>query len=484
MMTHLVTRHLLLVTRYPLLVTRHALRVTQHSLLYSVAFLLTGVVMSILMSGCIEDNGISAPQIIDVNLSGEWPLIYRMDIILDKPAEIILRYGRDLPNELETRSEESATNHSLIISQLVSNATYSYLIEAGEVVMYGDFTTGSLPEDLAAVEFRTTGSSTHPLVLVKLFQPDGFNGYAVINSDGDVVWYYRTEGRSSGATRRTNGNFVFIDSDRGLVEVTPTGIVLSLLPQDPTGRDLHHDVISGPPGEILFLARDPHTVDDELIAGEAIWEWIPETNVTRKLWSSFDHLSPVDDWGPRSQNSDWLHANSLSLGPRGNVLVSLHYLNQVISIAPDFQSLEWRLGGLNATIHVNDDDMFTGQHTAAETAPGNVLIFDNGFEREEAYSRAVEFRLTGDRAEKVWEFRPSRDNWSRIISSARRLDNGNTFVTFGVSEGLVNSSGPIEAYEVTRSGDIVWHMEAEGSISSMYRATPIETLAGERSILK
>jgi hypothetical protein len=445
---------------------------------------LLAIILAFLFSGCMDNNGITSPLILGVALTEEQPLVYRMEITLDKPSGLTLRYGREPDTILEIRSDEQVIHHSLIVSRLVSNSAYNYIIEAGEEMQQGEFTTGMLPDDLGSIAFRTSGEPTFPLALLKIFHPEGFNGYVVINTDGDIVWYYRTEGRSSGAARRPNGNFVFIDSDRGLIEVTVTGNVISLIPHEPGGMEIHHDVTSLPSGEILFLALDPQPFEDRIIAGEAVWEWLPETSITRKLWSSFDHLSPVDDWAPRSQDSDWLHANSLSIGPRGNAILSLHYLNQVVSIASDFQTLEWRFGGLNATIRVDGDDSFSGQHTAAEPDPGSILIFDNGFERDEPYSRAVEFRLIGNRSEKIWEFRPPRDNWSRIISSARRLDNGNTLVAFGVSEGIVNSSGPIEAYEVTRTGDILWHMEAGGAIASMYRATPIESLTGERNIGK
>ncbi len=440
------------------------------------------IILTILLPGCFNDNGISAPHINALTLSAENTLVYRMDISLDRTSDVIVRYSSERTGLLEIVSEEPSVSHSLLLTRLVAGTAYMYRVEAGEAVMEGEFTTEPLPDDLAMVEFTTSGEPTLPLALVKIFQPGGFNGYVVIDAAGNIVWYYRTEGRSSGAARRSNGNFVFIDSDVGLVEVDVTGSIVSLLPQEPAGREIHHDVVSLESGEILFLARDPQTVDGVVIAGEAVWEWIPEKNQTRKLWSSFDHLSPVDDWAERSVHTDWLHANSVSVGPGGNVLISLHFLNQVISIAPDFQSLQWRLGGLNAAITVDENEKFSGQHTAAETSPGQILIFDNGFEREEPYSRAVEFRIEGDRAEKVWEFRPPRDNWSRIISSARRLDNGNTYVTFGVSGGLAGSTGPIEAYEVTPGGEILWHMEASGSVSSVYRATPFPMLSGERLV--
>jgi hypothetical protein len=153
--------------------------------------------------------------------------------------------------------------------------------------------------------------------------------------------------------------------------------------------------------------------------------------------------------------------------------MSLHFLNQVLSISPDFQRIEWRMGGVGATLPV--DDPFTGQHTAVEVKSNRVLLFDNGFERSaERYSRAAEYEITGNRAIKAWEWRPTRDNWARVISSARRLPNGNTLVAFGVPrDSPPGSTGPIEVYEVTHGGVVVWHLRVDDAVSSMYRATPI-----------
>ena len=167
-----------------------------------------------------------------------------------------------------------------------------------------------------------------------------------------------------GTTRRLSGNFVFLDLTLGLLEVTPAGSVVAQIPQEADDRTIHHDVTAVSDGTVLFLANDRQLVGDTMVAGEAVWEWNPETGAETKLWSSFDHLSPIDDRGPRYRSGDWLHANSLSVGPRDNVLISLQALNQIISISPDYQSTEWRLGGTNATIQVPEEDRFSGQHTS------------------------------------------------------------------------------------------------------------------------
>jgi hypothetical protein len=334
-----------------------------------------------------------------------------------------------------------------------------------------------LPPDLAAVSFSAEGTPTAPYTMLELRQTGGFSGFVAVDGAGRPVWFFRTLGTASGHTRRLNGDFVFLDGDRGLVEVSRAGRVVHVLAQEaPPGRHIHHDVTVTPRNTLLFLADDWQPWDGALLKGEALWEWDPETAVTTKRWSSFTQLDPRYDWGARSLREDWLHANALSYGPRGNVLVSFHYLNQVISLSPDLKGIEWRLGGVRGDVAV--DDPFSGQHAVKEVSPGHVLMFDNGYERlADRYSRAAEYELHGGTATKVWQWRPPVDNWARIISSARRLSNGNTVVAFGTTRNNpAGATGPLEVYEVTRGGAVVWHLRVSGAVSSMYRATPLEAL--------
>ena len=132
---------------------------------------------------------------------------------------------------------------------------------------------------------------------------------------------------------------------------------------------MHHDVVTSPQNTILVLVEDPGVVNDTTWTGEAIWEWDPESDVLVKRWSSFDFMSPDVDRGPRTRPGDWLHANSLAISPRGNVLVSMMWTHEVVSIAPDYQSLEWRLGGPGSSFVVAGGAMDGGQHTADELRP-------------------------------------------------------------------------------------------------------------------
>ncbi len=57
-----------------------------------------------------------------------------------------------------------------------------------------------------------------------------FEGFAAVDARGRIVWYHATAGGAWGWTRRANGNFVFLDRQDGLNEVTPAGEVVASLP--------------------------------------------------------------------------------------------------------------------------------------------------------------------------------------------------------------------------------------------------------------
>lgn len=426
-----------------------------------------------LVAACTDLTESRTPKILSLELGESGSLVRTLEVVLNDPAPLTVTYQADDSPALEITSPR-ALEHRVPLVRLRAGRTYEYAV-AGTSVR-GTFQSGALPSDLARIGFAVAGSPTVPLVLVHLFQPDGFTGYAVVDEGGEVVWYWRTEDFPFGMTRRSNGNFVFMDKARGLVEITPLKAVLHELPQDSVSRELHHDVIATSVNTLLFIAFDTREVEGTPLKGEAIWEWWPETGEAVKRWTSWDHMSPAADRGPRF-GAEWMHANALGIGPRGNVLLSVHYWNQIVSISPEWQTIEWRLGGVNATIPVPADQQFSGQHTAREVAPGRVVLFDNRVERGQ-YSRAVEFELLEDRAEQRWEWIPDPVNFASAVGSARRLPNGNTLIGIGMSEGTAESTGPTEVYEVTADGDVVWHLVLS-DVRIMFRAEPIWTIAGE-----
>ena len=426
------------------------------------------------IAACGAPTDVPVARVLSTALTTPAPLVRTLNVQLDRSAEVTVEYWTDGDPHLRVQATASPSA-TVALTRLRPKRSYRYEVVGTSVS--GTFTSDTVPSDLAASLVSVTGRRTAPLVMLHLYEPGGFKGYAMLDEHDEVVWYWRTTDFPFGMTRRANGDFVLMDKGRGLVEVDPAGAVVHELAQDLTNREMHHDAIVSPANTVLFIAFDDRVVNGATVRGDAIWEWAPETGTLDKRWSSWDHFSLADTPAPRGR--EWMHANALAIGPRQNVLLSVHHWNQVVSITADWRTIEWRLGGVNATYPLPAADAFSGQHTPRETAPGRVLLFDNGTDRG-GYSRAVEYSLDAGTARTLWEWRSQPLNFASAVGSARRLANGHTLIAFGLPAGLAGSTGPTEVYEVDAAGTPVWHLVTR--TQTMYRAEPMTSVGAESPV--
>lgn len=138
--------------------------------------------------------------------------------------------------------------------------------------------------------------------------------------------------------------------------------------------------------------------------------------------------------------ADVLHANSVEtlrrpidgVAPAGAVLLSFRALSRIAILSPDLEEV----------LFVWGEGVLDGQHDAKQLDNGNLLLFDNGLRRR--WSRVIELNpVTGDI---VWTYRAPGFH-SRIRGAAQALPNGNVLVT---------ESEKGRAFEVKRSGELVW----------------------------
>jgi hypothetical protein len=417
---------------------------------------------------------------------------------VDHAANVRVRYWLDAaPDTLVIETSVGPASSVVVLTRLRRGATYRYSVDeiggdgAEGPRLSGSFSTPPLPPDLADLRFEPTGTPTDSILMLSPRGTAGFHGFVAVDYTGAVVWYWRTAGSAQGWTRRANGNFVLNDLGFGLFEVTPGGDLVRRLDYGTSDATPHHDLVATSQNTILFISQDVRTVGgDRVIWGEAIFEWAPESGQVTMRWTAWDWYDPSRDWGDKSTDADWLHANSLSLGPHGNIVLSLNWLSQVISIAPDWAHLEWRLGGETSTFAVDSAAAFSGQHAVSIPREGHVLMFDNGRDRPDGtqYSRGLEVALDSVThvAHMVWEFRPAASPFAPYLGYAARLPNGNTEVFFGLPDGPFAgdvATGPISAYEVRPDGTVTWRLDV-GNASSVYRGEPFGSVGGERVIAK
>jgi Arylsulfotransferase (ASST) len=256
----------------------------------------------------------------------------------------------------------------------------------------------------------------HLLVTLRVAQPltrfgGAHGGVAELDWDGRVLWQYEDVAMHHDVCRLRNGNTM-------------------VLRWVPIPAELHHLVAGGVPGT-------EHAGDvmygDELVevspSGEAVWDW-----------RSFEVFDPTDDAiCPLEPRHEWGHQNAVEELSDGALAVSYRQLDTIGILDRGSGRFRWKWGR----------GEIAHQHDPTELPNGNILLFDNGNHRRLGgdRSRVVEVDPRAERI--VWQYtaEPESSFYSRNISGAQRLPNGNTLVCEG-------DCGRI--FEVTASGEVVW----------------------------
>jgi len=266
-------------------------------------------------------------------------------------------------------------------------------------------------------------------------------------------------------------------------------------------------------GKTLILAHKNKSVpkiSEKELMDDAIYEVDWNGNLTGYEWHGADHF---DEYGFDESakadilrgvgyseyrgSFDWLHINSLSpLGPNhwydetsderfnpGNIIISSRHANFIAIFSRSTGKIVWKVGpDFSAGTPEHNLGQFAGQHHAhiiprRLPGEGNILVYDNGGQSgyggpngyprySRGYSRVIEFNPVT--LELLWEYGPESGEekfFSRGISSAQRLPNGNTMVTVGRESRI---------FEITPDKEIVWNFifpaEGSGENPSIYRA--------------
>lgn len=137
----------------------------------------------------------------------------------------------------------------------------------------------------------------------------------------------------------------------------------------------------------------------------------------------------------------------------GNWFLSFRNVNLIVILDKETKEIIWSWG----------PGELERQHSPKMLNNGNILIYDNGFNR--GYTRVIE--LDPVKKEIVWEYKtnPPELFFSQSGGYAQRLPNENTLIT-DWEGGLV--------FEITKKGEIVWEwfnpeINEEGKRHTIYR---------------
>ncbi len=251
--------------------------------------------------------------------------------------------------------------------------------------------------------------------------------------------------------------------------------------------------------EAIDAGRDPELLSDGELWPDHLIQVDPADDSIVWAWHLWDHLVQDHDFGadnygvvadhpelvdlnavgsgPNGGKADWNHVNSVAYNPAlDQVILSSHNQNEIwiIDHSTTTEEAAGHTGGASgrggdllyrwgnpATYDAPGAQALEGQHDArwidaGLPGEGDLLVFDNG--RQRGWSAVVQltppmsdgaYTLDGDAfgpVEPTWDYSDA-DFYSKNISGAQRLPNGNTLICEGAF-GRV--------FEVTEAGEIVW----------------------------
>lgn len=260
--------------------------------------------------------------------------------------------------------------------------------------------------------------------------------------------------------------------------------------------------------EAIEAGRDPESMSSGKLSPEHIIEVEPDGQSGGNIvweWHIWDHL--IQDFDSTKANygvvgdhpelmdinfyyhvgADWNHINSIDYNEEfDQILLSLHHQSEIIVIDHSTTTEEaaghgggrygkggdflYRWGNPKAyRAGLEEDRKFFKQHDARWIEPslpseGNIMVFNNGKDRPEGNYSSIEeieppidgegfYSLEPGSAygpeERVWIYSAENPSnfYSRNLSGAHRLPNGNTLICDGQGGSF---------FEVTSGGEIVW----------------------------
>lgn len=341
-----------------------------------------------------------------------------------------------------------------------------------ETNLFGSNETNLYFSDL---HFGNSGKfSSHPIV----FDTDGIVRWSLDLSDfGSITMPVK---------ELENGN-IFFGHESGVYEYDKLGFMINswLTP----GYRVHHDVVEMPNGNILaavqkygttivkggstIASTDDHIIELSRGSGVVIKEW----DVRKYL--DVNRIDVGDGGG------DWFHMNGLSYSEVDDCIIVSGRNQGVIKINRNDELIwilaaqkGWGNGGRDGSgnpttpylLQAVDNsgtpfensvqqgdasdasfDWGWGQHAPQILSNGNLMLFDNGYNRQfgatAPYSRGVEYKIveSSKTIQQVWTFGESRGNssFSPIISNSYFYDKSQTvvfapgFINDGVSRAKV-----------------------------------------------
>jgi len=271
----------------------------------------------------------------------------------------------------------------------------------------------------------------------------------LIDMYGEIVHQWMVKVPAFHARLLPNGNVMYHTTTATRSLTTPEKYLFGLYEIDPNSNvkwfqkaRINHDFQLLKDESILFAENDERFPVIKIINRnhDILWEWKVKNHL-------LDIEGLLGTTTIDSLTGDWAHNNTVELLTdtptskvdrrfrKGNILFCFCNLDIIGVIDYPSGKIVWTWG----------EGILSKPHAPTMLKNGNILIFDNGC--DESRSRIIEMSPISGKI--IWEYHadPPETFYSKTISNAQRLPNGNTLICEGNSSRL---------FEITPEGKVVW----------------------------
>ena len=399
-------------------------------------------------------------------------------------SELTIEYSRDGEEWSSTPSFPTSDGRYAVVG-LAAETEYMFRLAAGSSKSAVEtFITGEMPL-LPDVTLTRTPGVEDPIMPGYLLvgftgsSPDGAYAAVIYDTAARVVWYRSFGHPVVDFQKQPNGNFTMsvapLNGPAKFYEVDVFGDEVAVHEAETTpATDVHELRILSDGSRLISGVKRPKQ-DLTAYGGEAdveVKQCVVEYRNGSELltWSTELGMLPSDGIDPLvGSEVNPYHLNAIERDTDGNLLVSMRNASQIVKIDVSTGFVKWRLGGKRSDFVLIGDPLFgfSRQHGVRRLANGNIIIFDNGNDRNPQVSRAVEYQLdeTFHTATFVGEYRVP-DLFGNAMGFAQRLQNGNTVVCFGTARFI---------REVSPDNRVLWQLHPIG-VELPYRAFKVSSL--------
>jgi len=320
----------------------------------------------------------------------------------------------------------------------------------------------SIPFNFPAIEVTINTTPSTGKIFCSNISPLSSNVpyLMILDSYGKPIFYRKMNGNCTDFKVQNNGMLTyFTTSTRKFYAMDSSYAVTDSFYCGNGYQTDPHELLLLPNGNAILLGLDPQVVDmskivpgaktDAIVIGVILQEIDPSKNVVFQ-WRTWDYFNITDaeHIDLTEQTIDYVHSNAIELDNDGNILLSSRHLSEITKIDRQTGKIIWRLGGKNNQfIFINDPIGFSYQHAIRRTNSGTYTLFDNGNFHSPPFSRGVEYKID-DKSKTstlVWEYRNDPVSFSPALGYVDRLENGNTTISWGMSDYTFSEINPIGA---------------------------------------